>query len=167
MDVKKILNQIEQQEETLIFDEFHNEDALVLGNMLASKVKNSVKPLAIRVYIGDVIVFQYSMEGKEEEHYNWIRRKRNLMLKLGHSSMYGRLEWQFLQKHEELFANQELYGFGCGAFPIIVKGKGIIGTVALSGLPDPADHIIITQVLEELLNISSVELEVREEDLNR
>lgn len=25
--------------------------------------------------------------------------------------------------------------------PITVKGKGLVGAVALSGLPDPADHI--------------------------
>lgn len=165
MDIDKIFEQIMEQESTLVFDDFTNETALLLGNKLAEEVKHSSRPVAIRIYIGDIIVFQYSMQGKEEEHYNWIRRKRNLMKKIGHCSMYGRLQWQFKNNYLDLFEDRDTYGFGCGAFPIIIKTKGMIGTIALSGLPDPQDHVIITNVLKDFLQVSCKEVEITEEDL--
>ena len=51
----------------------------------------------------------------------------------------------------------DTYGFGCGGFPIRLKGEplteensvsSIIGCVALSGLPDPQDHDLVVRALE-------------------
>lgn len=36
-------------------------------------------------------------------------------------------------------------------FPITVKGQGIVGAVAVSGLPDPADHVYVIAALEKIL----------------
>ena len=38
-----------------------------------------------------------------------------------------------------------------GAFPILVRGTGCIGTVAVSGLPQLEDHRLVVETLEQLL----------------
>lgn len=38
-----------------------------------------------------------------------------------------------------------------GAFPVIVQGVGVIGTVAVSGLPQAEDHELLIGVLREFL----------------
>jgi uncharacterized protein (UPF0303 family) len=39
-----------------------------------------------------------------------------------------------------------------GAFPIIIKNVGIVGTVTVSGLPQEEDHRLVVSVLREFLN---------------
>lgn len=59
-------------------------------------------------------------------------------------------------------------GFGCGGFPIIVKDKGIIGAVAVSGLPDPADHLYVVEALEKMIGVKApvIPAEINEEWIN-
>ena len=38
-----------------------------------------------------------------------------------------------------------------GAFPILVRGTGCVGTVAVSGLPQLEDHQLVVDVLETFL----------------
>ena len=39
-----------------------------------------------------------------------------------------------------------------GAFPVIVKGVGVVGTVAVSGLPQDEDHALVVAGLESYLS---------------
>ncbi len=38
-----------------------------------------------------------------------------------------------------------------GAFPILVRGTGCVGTVAVSGLPQLEDHQLVVDTLERFL----------------
>ena len=38
-----------------------------------------------------------------------------------------------------------------GAFPVIVRDVGVVGTVTVSGLPQEEDHRLVVQVLREFL----------------
>ena len=49
------------------------------------------------------------------------------------------------------FKGDETKAFACGGFPIKVKGKGMAGVVAISGLVDPQDHIEVVRALSHLL----------------
>lgn len=151
---KALLKIVEEQEKMLVFDSFNNEDALSLGITLADLTKDCPIPITIRVFIDDIIVFQYTMKGDEETRFGWTYRKHQLIKKTGHSSMHGKIRAMFLDELQDLYVQTDLYGFGCGGFPITVKNKGIIGTVAVSGLPDPADHIYVVQALEKYLGIT-------------
>jgi len=42
-----------------------------------------------------------------------------------------------------------------GAFPILVRGIGCIGTVAVSGLPQLEDHRLVVETLEAFLATSN------------
>lgn len=157
-DVKKLLNIIEKQEKDLVFENFTNKDALKLGIILTEVCKNSPAPLSMRVFLDDVIVFQYTMEGDSNRRFGWTLRKYNLIRKTGHSSMHGKLRALYLNELQDLYADSETYGFGCGGFPITVKDKGIVGTVAVSGLPDPLDHFLVVEALEKMLNVKTISI---------
>ena len=38
-----------------------------------------------------------------------------------------------------------------GAVPIMVRGVGLVGTAAVSGLPDVEDHALVVSALESLV----------------
>ena len=134
-----------------MIDSFTNADALKLGNTLVEVAKDTPQPLSFRVFLGDTIVFQYAMEGDAETRFGWTYRKYQLIKKTGHSSMHGKVRAMFLDELKELTEQSDVYGFGCGGFPITVKGQGIVGAVAVSGLPDPADHVYVIAALEKIL----------------
>ena len=94
MDVKETLDVIAKQERILIFDDFSNVDALRLGVKIAEQVKESERPVAIRIYLEGIIVFQYTMRGKEEWHYGWAEKKCQIVESTGHSSLYVMLQFE-------------------------------------------------------------------------
>ena len=148
LNVPKLLEIIEKQEELLCFNKFDNRDALKLGVMIAEKVKESERPVAIKIYLEKILVFQYTMKGKEISHYSWAERKNQMVSATGHSSMYVMLQNEHLGKWTE-FEDDETKAFACGGFPIKLKSGVIIGTVSISGLVDPKDHEVIVSALAE------------------
>ena len=155
---EQLLKILEEQEKDLVFESFTNTDALKLGTILANAIDAYPVPLTTRIFIGDVIVYQYTMAGNEESRFGWTYRKYQLVRATGHSSMHGKVRNQFLGELADLAAERAVYGFGCGAFPITVKGEGIIGAVTVSGLPDPDDHPIVVHAIEEYLGKKTAEL---------
>lgn len=164
----ELLRILEEQEAVLQFDSFNNQDALKLGIILSEVTKDTPAPLSLRVFLGDVIAFQYAMEGDAETRFGWTYRKYQLIKKTGHSSMHGKVRAMFLGELMDLAKNEAEYGFGCGGFPIIVKDKGIIGAVAVSGLPDPADHLYVVEALEKMIGVKApvIPAEINEEWIN-
>lgn len=151
----KLLNILEEQEKLLVFNEFTKENGIELGEILKDVIKDTPKPLSLRVFLNDEIVYEYTMEGDFEKRFGWTSRKYNLIKKTGHSSMHGKVRKIYLNELQDLAKQDDIYGFGCGGFPIIVKNKGIIGAIAVSGLPDPLDHFYVVEALERMLNINS------------
>lgn len=152
MDVSRLLEVIKAQEELLCFERFSNSDALAVGTMIAESVKNSARPVAIRIYLEDIVVFQYTMKGKEEWHYGWTEKKYRMVMATGHSSMYAMLQNKYLGRWKE-FENDETKAFACGGFPIKLKDGSIIGAVSISGLVDPKDHEVVVSALSKYGNI--------------
>ena len=154
----KLLEIIEEQENALVFDSFTNEDALTLGNILADITKDVPMPITIRIFLDDIIVYQYTMKGDEETRFGWTYRKYQLIKKTGHSSMHGKVRAMFLDELQDLYAQTDVYGFGCGGVPIKIKNEGIIGAATISGLPDPADHLLVVKGMEQMLGIKAPEI---------
>lgn len=165
---RALLEIIEKQEELLVFDKFTNEDALKLGIILTEVTKDTPGPLSMRIFIGDTVVFQYAMEGDAEVRFGWTYRKYQLIKKTGHSSMHGKIRAMFLGELQDLCEQSDIYGFGCGGFPITVKGKGIVGAIAVSGLPDPADHPYVVEALSKYIGVEvpKIPAEIDEQWIN-
>lgn len=154
----ELIKILQKQEEDLVFESFNNEDALKLGNIAAEICKDVTKPISIRIFINDVIVFQYTMEGDSERRFGWTLRKYNLIKKTKHSSMHGKVRALYLNELLDMYEDKDKYGFGCGGFPIFTKDNILVGALTISGLPDPMDHKYVIEALEIFLNKKTIKI---------
>ena len=153
-----LLRLLEQQEADLVFDSFDRRDALRLGTMLSETALGFRFPLTVRIFMGDIIAYQFAMARGEENRFGWTLRKYALLKATGHASMHGKVRMELMHELSDFAEHQDIYGFGCGAFPITVKDQGIIGAAVVSGLPDPEDHILVVHAIETMLGKKTVEL---------
>ena len=93
------------------------------------------------------------MAGATPDNVDWIRRKRNVVLRYHRSSYAIGLELQQSQTtlEERIAVSSRDYAPHGGCFPLNLKGTGCIGTITVSGLPQRLDHDMIVEVLAEFL----------------
>jgi uncharacterized protein (UPF0303 family) len=149
----ELLQELLRQEEELQFTSFTNETALELGMALLSEARTRSQPVTIDITRHGQQLFHYAMSGTSADNDQWIRRKNNVVARFGHSSYYvGRQLASAGQSMEEkyLLSSQEYAAHG-GAFPLIVRGAGVIGAITISGLPQAEDHEVVVTTLGAFL----------------
>ena len=88
----------------------------------------------------------------------WIKRKNNVVNRFGHSSYYMGISLQSMGQTIEdkyLISSRDYAAHG-GAFPLIIKDVGVVGTITVSGLPQQEDHELVVTTLRQFL-ASSIE----------
>lgn len=150
---KTICGVIALQEQRLRFDRFGPAEAWELGRRLKDRAEAAQASLAIDISSPSHQLFHFSMPGASPNNADWIRRKRNTVLRFFRSS-YG-VGLQMQQRDTTLetayclpFADYAGHG---GGFPIFVKDMGCIGAVVVSGLPQREDHRLVVEVLADML----------------
>ena len=142
------------QEEQLQFDSFSLDTAWQLGTRLKEAIEARGKAAAIDIQLTGHPLFFYAMPGTTPDNIDWIRRKRNVVQRFHRSSYAMRLELR--KKQTNLLDQSGLvlrdYATAGGGFPILLRGTGCIGTIAVSGLPMRDDHNVIVEVLATWLN---------------
>jgi uncharacterized protein (UPF0303 family) len=149
----ELLQELLRQEEELQFTSFTNETALELGMALLSEARTRSQPVTIDITRHGQQLFHYAMSGTSADNDQWIRRKNNVVARFGHGSYYvGRQLASAGQSMEEkyLLSSQEYAAHG-GAFPLIVRGAGVIGAITISGLPQAEDHEVVVTTLRAFL----------------
>jgi uncharacterized protein (UPF0303 family) len=147
------LAELLSQEAELQFGAFRNDDALALGMKLVQRAKTDGKAITVDICRNGQQLFHYALPGTSADNDAWIRRKNNVVNRYGHSSFYvGAL---FRAKNTTFEQGSRLdpeqYAAHGGAFPIIVRDVGVVGTVTVSGLPQEEDHRLVVQALREFL----------------
>jgi uncharacterized protein (UPF0303 family) len=144
---------ISKKEELFFFPEFTQLDSIELGVIALEIGKTRKLPIAIEVKIGEWTVFHASLPGSSPENDWWMNRKARVVLKTGHSTLYERVlaeetgvDW--FAKHG---VSEEEYAIHGGGLPINVKGKGLVGVLLISGLPQVQDHLLGVEILTEYL----------------
>lgn len=81
---------------------------------------------------------------------SWVNRKNNAVLHFKHSSYYMHVYLKSINSNVEAhnLDPKECAAEG-GAFPLIIKDQGVVGTITVSGLSGDQDHKMITDVLSE------------------
>ena len=124
------------------FNEFLHVQALEMGLEAVRLVKERQwRRIGVRIILHDVLVFQYLMDGKNEDNY--LQGKINVVKETGLSSdeVYNlRAEFEHLLDKAE-------YCVSGGAVPIIVKGE-LYGVIAISGMTQEKDHELAMEVLK-------------------
>jgi uncharacterized protein (UPF0303 family) len=133
----------EQQE--LALDGFSYDFAWRLGVVLHDMAARDALPVAITVAHGADLVFAILMPGATPDNSGWAARKRAVAARFHRSSLAMRLEAE--SKGYDFNARfglpvTEFVASG-GAVPLILRGGTLIGTVAISGLPDVEDHRLV------------------------
>ncbi|HYH89129.1 MAG TPA: heme-binding protein, partial [Solirubrobacteraceae bacterium] len=76
--------------------------------------------------------------------------KNRVVRRFGHSSYYMNVSEGGAFNANYLLDEAEFAAHG-GAFPVIVRDVGVVGTVTVSGLPQEEDHRLVVSVLRAFL----------------
>ncbi|WP_319528839.1 heme-degrading domain-containing protein [uncultured Cohaesibacter sp.] len=148
-----LLAAITTQEDELRFEDFSVATAHTLGNRFVALAKERSLPIAIDITCAGHCLFHMAMEGATPDNAEWIERKKRVVGRFHHSSLYMgllcKLSDTVLETRFHLPPNQFAPHGGC--FPIRLKGGAVIGTITVSGLPQVEDHALVTEVIAEYL----------------
>ncbi|MGA7622829.1 MAG: heme-degrading domain-containing protein [Candidatus Acidiferrales bacterium] len=160
MTIDQDLEKIAQQEKRLQFNYFDSEVAWAIGTALKAAAEKRGIAVAIDIHLNGHTLFTYAMRGTTPDNLDWIRRKRNVVLRYHRSSYAVGLTHQRNQTTLQAKAGLDIkdYAPHGGCFPINLVGTGCVGTITVSGLPQREDHNLVVAVLQDHLNLSSEDL---------
>lgn len=124
-----------------------------LGSLIRQKAIENDLSVAIEVRHGADVIFATLAGQATIDNFDWTRRKCAAAHRFHRSSLQLRFEaekggYDFNQRFRLPPADYVASG---GAVPLILTGGTLIGTVAVSGLPDFEDHALVVSTLRELL----------------
>jgi uncharacterized protein (UPF0303 family) len=141
------------QEDELQFTTFTPATAWELGCALVDAAQRDRLAVTIDIRRGDHQLFHAALPGTAPNNDEWIQNKNRVVRRFGHSSFYvgakHRLEGTTLAERERVDPTR--YADHGGAFPLLVRGVGPVGTVTVSGLPQADDHRLVVDVLRAFL----------------
>jgi uncharacterized protein (UPF0303 family) len=160
MNHEQDLERIADQERRLRFPRFDAATAWTLGERLKALAESRGAAIVIEVRIARRTVFFHAMTGSTPANADWARRKRNTVELLDRSTYGAALapprDGQTIAERMGLAARD--YAFAGGGFPIAVDGIGIVGAVAVSGLPQRDDHALVVEALAAMCGIPPADL---------
>jgi uncharacterized protein (UPF0303 family) len=153
MTIEQEIERIALQEERLRFRSFDAGTAWTVGSRLRAVAESRSLAVAIDIQVNGHTLFFTAMPGTTPNNIDWIRRKRNVVLHFHRSSYAMGLQYRKEKKTitEAIGVDARDYATHGGCFPIRLKGTDCIGTIAVSGLPQRADHELVVEVLAEFL----------------
>ncbi|MDI7863721.1 heme-degrading domain-containing protein [Rhizobiaceae bacterium n13] len=154
MTIDRDLARIAEQEDALCFDSFDLRTAWRLGRLLQEAAEARGLGVAIDVTLHSMPAFYAALSGSTPDNAQWVRRKRNVALRLFRSSYATGLNLAKLGTtlQAKLGLSDADYAAHGGSFPIFVKGTGCVGAVTVSGLPQREDHNMVVEALAKLLD---------------
>ncbi|KAJ5717861.1 hypothetical protein N7488_003507 [Penicillium malachiteum] len=166
------------------FQSFTASTAWTLGTALRTRIlslpEGTRKPALISIALATAtsgetplhVVFQAVTEsGTIPDNENWVRRKRNTVLRwgvsswamrqkvisgLGASASANEVESAFVKKFALASANggavADEYAIHGGGYPIRVRGvDGVVAVVVVSGLKQEDDHQVVAETIKEVI----------------
>ena len=143
------------QEAELQFQRFDNDTALALGQVLVAAAREAGLAVTVDIRRGEQQLFHAALAGTAADNDAWIERKNRVVRRFGHSSFYVGLllGLEGTSIEEKFLVDPTLYAAHGGAFPVMVRHVGLVGTVTVSGLPQAEDHRLVVAVLREFLGL--------------
>ncbi|MDC9813105.1 heme-degrading domain-containing protein [Rhizobium binxianense] len=153
------LSDLAQERKALQLDHFDYEFVWNLGARIRTKAVAGDLSVAIEVRHGTDVIFSTLVGGATIDNFDWARRKSAVAHRFHKSSLEIRVDAQenkydFNDRFRLPAADYVASG---GAFPLILRGGLLIGTAAVSGLPDVEDHKLVVEALKEMTNRSTPE----------
>jgi uncharacterized protein (UPF0303 family) len=145
--------ELEDQEQRLQFTRFDNHDAWVLGSRLVELATTRELAVTIDIRRHGQQLFHAALPGTTPENDSWIERKIRVVDRFAASSLLVRLRLAESGRtlDQDLGVDPALYAAHGGCFPLRIRDVGVVGTVAVSGLPQVQDHALVVVAIESVL----------------
>ena len=152
-DLAELILTIEAEERRLVHAHFDNDDAWRLGTTVTELARARRAAVTVDVRRCGQQLFHCALPGTSADNDAWILRKSRVVDRFGHASFLVGLRYlaRGTTFEEKSRLDPDTYAAHGGAFPITVTGVGIVGTVAVSGLPQGEDHRLVVAGLERYL----------------
>ena len=152
---RELLDELEEQESRLVFDRFDEQTAWDVGVALRVAGLAAGLPIAISIRRNGQELFHAALPGASADNDGWLARKSAVVDRYGRSSLRVGEEFRVNggSFDEDSRLDVGLFAAHGGAFPILLRGTGCIGTVAVSGLPQLEDHRLVVETLEAVLGV--------------
>ena len=149
----ELLKVLRHQEDDIQFASFSNDRALEVGLALVRAAREKGKAVTVDITRAGQQLFHFAMAGTSIDNGEWVKRKNRVVNRFGHSSYYmGIMLKNAGQTIEEKYLLPESeYAPHGGAFPLIIKGVGVVGTVTVSGQHQEEDQELVVGLLREFL----------------
>ena len=148
------VTELAAQEQELRWQRFDEDDSWRLGVALVTAAQERRLPVAVDITRGDQQLFHAALAGSSPDNDAWLVRKARVVRRFQRSSLHvGQLCRDAGRTLEEMFLLPPgRFAAHGGAFPLTVAGAGVIGSVAVSGLPQLEDHALVVEVLRAELS---------------
>ena len=149
-----LIAEVVAQEERLQFAAFTHDDAWMLGARLRDAAVERGLAITIDIALGEQRLFHCALPGTSAHNDVWIERKKRTVREFSASSYLVGLRFPIVDgsalESAPWMDPREFSGHG-GGFPLAIRGVGVVGTIAVSGLPHQVDHGLIVEALTEHL----------------
>lgn len=149
-----MIEELAAHEAELQFDTFDDDTAWALGVHLVEAARARGLPLAIGIRRGSRRLFHAALPGSAADNDAWLDRKCRVVERFGRSSMRVGAECTARgRSFEDTYRlDRDAYAAHGGAFPVVLRGSGVVGAVAVSGLPQAEDHAFVVEQLRAFLS---------------
>jgi uncharacterized protein (UPF0303 family) len=150
------LKLIAEQERLLHFASFSAETAWAVGNALRTEALARKAGMTFEIQIAGRTLFSCATDCAAPGQADWIRRKRNVVMRFGRSSYAIGLmleqEGKTIEaRHGLTLADYAMHG---GGVPISLTGTGLVGSVVSSGLDQRTDHSLVVKAMAGVLGVA-------------
>jgi uncharacterized protein (UPF0303 family) len=152
-ELESLIAELEAQEAELHFPAFSNGQAIALGAAIAEKARSLGLAVTVDIRRAGQQLFHCALDGTTPDNDQWALRKGRTAERFGHSSfLIGlRLKLAGLSIEDKHFVDPLEYSAHGGAFPVFLKGTGLVGSITVSGLPQEEDHALVVESIREFL----------------
>ena len=151
---------LKAQESVLQFAAFNADQAWRLGGRLRELAQEAPKPVAIGIWLAGQTLLYTGTNGISAGNEDWLRRKRNTVMRFGKSSLLVGSE--LARSGSTLEAKQGLmladYAAHGGGFPLLLRETGCVGAIVIGGLTQREDHALVVGALGEMLGVAVPQL---------
>ncbi len=160
MTLDEELELLKAQERVLQFAGFNADVAWQLGSRMRDLAQRAPKPVAIGIWLAGQTLLYTGTNGITAGNEDWLRRKRNTVLRFGKSSLLVGSELakggtSLEEKQGLTLADYAAHG---GGFPVTLRETGCVGAIVVSGLTQREDHALVVRALCDLLTVSVPQL---------
>ena len=146
-----MLDKIAKEEAELVLDQFTEDDAWELGCLMVEEAKKRQARIAIDIRRPGQILFHSALAGAVPDNEEWIRRKSNVVFRFGKASLAVGVSLALAEAtiEQKYFVSPREFSPHGGAFPIRVRGCGLVACATVSGLPQEEDHALVVACIRK------------------